>query len=515
MLCPTCQRPNQDQAKFCLSCGASLTSGAPTVVKVSEQHCVQCSKELRPGAKFCGACGASQPKHVQTAIPPLRPAPPPLPPPLSPASPATGTLSRAYLLRHLLIGSVLAGGLLLALMAAFLYAPLATSVGAIAEAQPMMPTPVVPTPLPTATADYRQAVISLGASADGRFGLRTLQGDPANRSDDNKLLTFDAAGGTNDTRLWIDSATLPYGQGGLEQPPQTNNGQTTAVWLNDEIAVMQTLAYVYGTNTGRVDTIQIKYTLTNQGSVTKTVGLRLMLDTLIGNNDGVPFVVPGREGITDRAVDLRGAAIPDFVQALEKPDLADPGVIVHLTLQGADATRPDRLVISAWCETLGAWEYYGALGGDDHPLQRCGQAGNTPDSAISLYFDPQALGPGASRTLITYYGLGGISSTESRNPTLSLSFNRQVNQGDEFWITTLVGMPKAGQSVRLDLPDGLVLSNGMPAEQPVTPGGNFTQISWRVTAEKALNAATVTVQLSPDNLSESQSITVQSRGITR
>ena len=515
MLCPKCQHPNQDQAKFCLSCGQALPVAVSTRSDGNEQHCVQCGKVLRPGARFCGVCGTHQPAHTPVApsvTPPPRPV---VPPPLAATDPAVSNLSRAYVLRHTLVSGGLAAGLLLALMVAFFYA-LGAPAQVVAEAPPLIPTPVLPTPLPTPTADVQQAVVTLMTSADGRFGLSTVQGDPANATDDNKLLTFDAAGGTNDTRLWIDGATPTYGEGGFQQAPQTTNaGQTTAVWLRDDVAVTQTLDYVYGSNTGRVDTIQIKYTLANQGHMTKTVGLRLMLDTLIGGNDGVPFVVPGRAGITDRAIDLRDAAVPDFVQALESPNLTEPGVIVHVTLQGADATPPDRLVISAWCEANGAWDYYGLLGGDNHPLRRCGQFGGTPDSAIGLYFEPQALGPGANRTLVTYYGLGGISSTTSRNATLSLSFNRQVNQGDEFWITALIGTPKAGQRVRLELPVGLVFSSGMTAEQEVTAGGDFTQLSWRVQAENVMNDAPVTAVLAPDNIVEAQSITVQSRGLTR
>jgi hypothetical protein len=278
--------------------------------------------------------------------------------------------------------------------------------------------------------------------------------------------------------------------------------------------VTQDLTYVYGTNTRRADTVQIKYVLVNKGSATRQVGLRIMLDTLIGGNDGVPFVVPGRSGITSQAVDLRGSGVPDFIQALENPNLAAPGVIVHLTLRGADATPPDRVVISAWCGDM-AWDYYASLGGDGHPLTRCGSRTHVPDSAIGLYFDPQPLAPNQNRVIITYYGLGGISSTETGNVSLSLTFSRIVRQGDTFWVTALVAKPQTGQMVKLDLPAGLALASGYRAEQAVTPGGDYTQVSWQVIAEAPLNNGAVTVTLQPTGIKESQSITVQPKGITR
>ncbi len=53
-----------------------------------------------------------------------------------------------------------------------------------------------------------------------------------------------------------------------------------------------------------MDTVRVTYELKNSEAVTRPVGLRVMLDTLIGDNDGVPFIVPGREGIVTTALEL-------------------------------------------------------------------------------------------------------------------------------------------------------------------------------------------------------------------
>jgi hypothetical protein len=138
-----------------------------------------------------------------------------------------------------------------------------------------------------------------------------------------------------------------------------------------------------------------------------------------------------------------------------------------------------------------------------------------PDSAVGLYFNPQPLSPGQARTIITYYGLGGISSTESKNPTLSLTFSRTVRQGETFWITALINNPQPGQTIRLTLPAGLALTEGSPAEQSVTSGGDYTQVSWRVVAEAPLKDGAIVVTLQPTGVKESQTITVLAKGITR
>lgn len=193
--------------------------------------------------------------------------------------------------------------------------------------------------------------------------------------------------------------------------------------------------------------------------------------------------------------------------------MTQPGVIVHLTLQGADATRPDRVVITKWCSENVPWEYYVLLGGAGQPLERC--VTGEPDSSVGLYFDPQSLAAGKTRTLITYYGLGDISSTKTGNPRMSLTFNQVVQQGDSFWITALVADPKAGQKITLELPAGLGLDAGYPAEQPIAAGGAYTQNSWRVIARSPVTDGAIKVTLQPEGISESSTITVQAKGITR
>ncbi|MCB0203492.1 MAG: zinc ribbon domain-containing protein [Anaerolineae bacterium] len=525
MNCPRCGHSNRVDARFCQVCGQSLSPVSPR-----QPACMNCQKPMRSGVKFCPHCGARQlggasPDYLPPQLPPAPwpqpvPASPPDPAQVSGTRPRSGKPTRGYVLRHGALIAVLILGLAAALTAALVTGGYSS---ATILPPPVVSPPAVPAPTPMPTADYRESVVEIGYDRTGRFGLKTRRGDPATVSDDNKLLTFDFAGATSNTRVWIDGDTpiyggstfLGFGLSNLAEGPNETNGRVTSAWEKDGIRVEQTLSYVQGSTTQRVDTMQIKYVISNNSSRSHQVGLRIMLDTLIGDNDGVPFVVPGREGITSRAIDLRGGDIPDFIQALERPNLADPGVIVNLTLRGGDATSPDRLVISAWCDENAEWDYYRGLGGDGHPLDRCGQAGQTPDSAVAIYFDPQSLAPGEQRTIITYYGLGGISSTESGNTGLSLTFNRSVQQDDTFWVTALVLQPQAGQRVQLTLPPGLGFAPGNAAEQPVLGGDDFTQVSWLVEAKEPLRDGLLTATLLPDGLTETQSINVSAKGLVR
>lgn len=517
MNCPRCGSDNPGGAKFCRRCGAALAQQPPPPpVEAQKQFCERCGAPMRVGAAFCSKCGASQTQLSQTPpVPPPPAPPPPAPPPAPPeAAPPVETPPLrtgpgvGYYAKHTAWITLLVVSLLGGLAAAWIY-----DAGSPEVVAPPLPI----TPLPTSTpaivlVDPALAVVQLDYTEEGRFGLLSTTGDPATDLDDDKLLTFNQQGETNNTRIWIDGATPIFGHaeagGELREAPHWRDNVLRTLWVYDAIETLQEVGYTNGSNTGRADTIRIAYTLTNTAPITKDVGLRMMIDTLTGRNDGVPFVVPGRTGVTDAAVELSGGAVPDFIQTLEYADLANPGVIVNLTLSGADATPPDRVVISAWCTDDMEWEYLADYGGVGHPLTRCGVPGSEPDSAVGLYFDPKPLAPGASRAVVQYYGLGSISSTGSQDARLALSFNQSVMQDAVFWVTALVMSPAPGESLRLELPPELELVAGFQAEQPVVADAEFTQVSWQVRAKAPTEEAEVRVVLLPGNISEAQTIEV-------
>src|SRR5690606_40151199 len=99
---------------------------------------------------------------------------------------------------------------------------------------------------------------------------------------------------------------------------------------------------------------RIEYRITNQGTTPRNVGLRVMLDTLLGSNDGAPFQVGGQAVLSDTA--FRGDAIPDFFQAFDS--LANPQIVSQGTLRAFDTTVPDEVYFSNWGSLAdGVWNF--------------------------------------------------------------------------------------------------------------------------------------------------------------
>ena len=172
-----------------------------------------------------------------------------------------------------------------------------------------------------------------------------------------------------------------------------------SVWSysEEQIDVTQTVELVPGPQSGRLDTCLVRYRIDNRDRRPHTVGLRFLLDTFIGANDGVPFLIPGRNQLCDTRLDVQGRDVPLYIQACESDDLAHPGTIARIQfVLGGALTPPDRVTLGAWPNAELA-----------HLMRdrRCRQQETLwevpvydisllHDSAVAMYWNPQSFSAG-------------------------------------------------------------------------------------------------------------------------
>lgn len=254
--------------------------------------------------------------------------------------------------------------------------------------------------------------LRVNIAPDGRFVIGTTGGDPSTTADDNKRLLYGYPSriGTSFTTLRVISggSTTDYQLGKNVAPtvsPSSDGTTLTTVWEAGGVRVEQRLYFATNPDTGRMDTTVIEYQLTNITTSQRQAGLRILLDTMIGDNDGAPFFAPGYGNITQERDFSRGG-IPDYWIAWESPTFDPNRLKAKGFLRGSGITTPDRLVIAHWdddlCPSAGpglfstAWDYTA------NP-----NTSITCDSAVALYYNPVILNPGQTRTIRTYYGLTG------------------------------------------------------------------------------------------------------------
>jgi hypothetical protein len=340
-----------------------------------------------------------------------------------------------------------------------------------------------------------------------RFGLVTLRnGKEVGGGSAVRRLTFDPWGRTNNTCLRFDGSDErlfggPRGRweesdvhGWKDDRGQEHEG-VKSVWMCDDkrVQVTQLVELVRGEQSDLLDTCRVHYLIENRDGKEHKVGIRFLLDTFVGGNDGVPFTIPGDSALCDTLKDLPGEGkdgkVPDFLQALEKPDLAHPGTVAHLRLRPEDLKEaPVRVTLGAWPnEKLRVLDRK-ALGPEtlwDVPLLSMKALGLN-DSAVTMYWQEQPLAAGASREVGFEYGLWDLAG---QGGELAATVDGAFRPDGELTVVAYVhqaGPEGAEGSVTLTLPEGFQLLEG-DATQPVprlprdAQGGN-RPVTWKVRA---------------------------------
>jgi hypothetical protein len=334
-----------------------------------------------------------------------------------------------------------------------------------------------------------------------RFGIVMLKEKDPEHPEKFKRLTMAENGWTNNTCIRLDGHAHLFGQEPGEWA-RDEKGKSlrevridthdrrrwTSTWFynQDKVRVRQIVEIVPNEQSHLLDTCLVHYRIDNEDTISHKVGIRVMLDTFIGTNDGVPFAIPGQKGLLETMKVFDQKEIPDYIEAMERPNLTDPGTIAHmgLKLQTIHFARGDpdlepleKLVICRWpgnSEKRWDWEYKAM---NDPPEKK--------DSCVVLYWEDQVMEPNAKRAMAFTYGLGRIASSGSGQ--LGLTVGGSFQPGKVFTVTAYVKEPTEGQKVKLVLPPNLSLAPGndgeeQKEEQVIEKGRDYSQVSWRVKA---------------------------------
>lgn len=276
------------------------------------------------------------------------------------------------------------------------------------------------------TIEIKNEFISLKVIAvDGGFVLATTGGDPKIKTDDNKNLMFERWGNvTSNTTIMIDDKEYVFGKekgDTIELSHITEKNTVETEWKTANISVRQKLKFVSGKTTGNQDTVRIEYVIINKDNAPHKIGVRVLLDTLLGNNDGAPFSVPGYgEVSTDTAFEKD--KMPEYWYAFD--NLKNPTVRSQATLRLPNYPVPDRIIFSNYDRIFQAsWNVYLKEG-------RKFVNGINLDSAVAVYWDPKFLEPEKSFDYAISYGLYGavVETSEAYDMALGCPVKSRVNQ---------------------------------------------------------------------------------------
>ena len=343
-----------------------------------------------------------------------------------------------------------------------------------------------------------------------RFGISIVRLKDPRYPEKQKLLTRNEDGINNNTRVSIEGYKFIWGRESagagvrwaringklMKEVRDKDNRRWTSVmdYETERIRVTQSVEIVVGESTRLYDTALVKYVIWNRDDRRHTVGLRAMLDTYIGANDGVPFYIPPTEDAPSHFVDTKEtftkAKIPVFIRALESSDLNDKtGTVAELGLRLKGFETPEKLEICRWPQEFGAGE-----ADWDWPLQAMNEPAGAPkDSCVAIYWSRLNMNPDEKRTMGFTYGLGRIAGEAGTIIETGKSGGGKIRLfagsgkiGRPFVATAYIKKAD-GQKVTIKLPPGVKLFGKSEAAQVVKtePGKDYAQVSWRLVADKS------------------------------
>lgn len=281
--------------------------------------------------------------------------------------------------------------------------------------------------------------------------------------------------------LVVDGRVINIGQGegrieGMQKLPKSPSGKErhghTVSCLADNIRVIQSIEVVptrapKPEQKRQMDAVMVRHTIENLGKADRKIGLRVYMDTYIVDNDGCLFAAPTMPNKVLNGVELKEKTLPEYVQLLQRPDLKNPGYVAHLGLNvGSKMDKANRVVLTHHGNGLGAWEM------PPNP--------SNGDSALGIFWDPQALKAGAKRETAYFYGKG-LGTAPENDGRFSLQLGGSMEPGKLFTVSALVNDPAPGQVLSLELPRGMERLEGRDIEPVPAPAANRAQsiVLWK------------------------------------
>jgi hypothetical protein len=142
--------------------------------------------------------------------------------------------------------------------------------------------------------------------------------------------------------------------GSFDQLAEEISDGARFVWTSPTLRITQSFHFTRGVRAADFNAVEMEVTVTNRGEEPSLVGVRLILDTYLGERDNTHFATPGLERVT-REARLEPGPVNAWVASVPEPG-ASYGFQVMLDDEAI--TRPEAALIANWKRlTDSSWDY--------------------------------------------------------------------------------------------------------------------------------------------------------------
>lgn len=224
----------------------------------------------------------------------------------------------------------------------------------------------------------------------GRFSVYYLS-DAAKGS--YQSLLYDQETRTSYATLYMDQRAYKLGEASDFRVSVTKDSSGALVVYRSSACVVNVRFSVIASQSGIKDSLSVTYTIENVSERELSLGLRMLLDTWLGEKSGKHFSSQTRGELSFEAL-----LSDDYTDQWIRSG-SDGSSLLQVTLS-APATRPDRVIAANWKRLNdAAWMMETSATRNFTLLPY-----SINDSALALYWDPQNMRKGATRSVTMVLG---------------------------------------------------------------------------------------------------------------
>ncbi len=231
------------------------------------------------------------------------------------------------------------------------------------------------------------------------------------------------------------------------------------VWTGKTLEVTERFGFVASSGSVLADGVRIDIVVRNVGEAARSVGLRYLFDTWLGEGSGLHFWTPAAPRIDREYMLVPGDAEPFWVSSASKG-----GEGLQVMVSGPGITKPDRVLFANWKRLNEA--SYGYETASTRNFNQLPYSIN--DSAVAQYYLPKDLQAGQTLTVTLVMGLYNAKGFSADLAARSTEVSRIVEKAAA--ATTAVTDPTLALKSDLETIDKLIaeidrqLASGQVAE---------------------------------------------------
>lgn len=264
----------------------------------------------------------------------------------------------------------------------------------------------------------------------GGFSIETAEGHPKKLLDNNIPLLYaedkTRSNGTSFVTVRIDGDDYIFGQnyGFLGKMFESNldvdkivvedeGRHITIPWTINGVTVTMEAALDNNENGNTTGNVGLSFKVENNSGTEKEVGVRLLLDTALGDRVDAPYFIVGEEQKpTLTETEFSGNALKKIDQIRCVDSLSNPTKLSYIMMYGftTNTETPNKVILGHWANLANTRYSYSP---DDYcDFSNYSNSYRAPDSAAAVYWDKKTLGTDDDSKSFTgelLYGVGSFS----------------------------------------------------------------------------------------------------------